>query len=51
MQKDTLGLNQLLGKVQKPCQLEGKGQRGGKGQVLVFSALLNVTLSLLGKAL
>lgn len=32
MQKDTPGLNQLLGKVQKPCHLEGKGQRGGKGQ-------------------
>ena len=32
MQKDNPGLNQILGKVQKPCHLEGKGQRGGKGQ-------------------
>ena len=37
MQKNTPGLNQLLGKVQKPCHLEGKGQRGELASAVGFT--------------
>lgn len=49
MRKDTPGLNQLLGRVRKPCHLEGKDREGVRGRAGVFSVLLNVTLTLLGK--